>query len=105
MEAYLPPYGWVSFDVSETQVMINNLRKNPELSSDLRGKLIAACQDRLFRGFREDTWFLQTRGSDYNLVPPAAKKVAIVRTIYAEADGIAFPNPTRLIKIAESFRG
>jgi len=36
---------------------------------------------------------LQTRGTDYDLAPPAAKRVAVVRTIYAEADGVALPEP------------
>ncbi len=93
MEAFLPPYGWVSFDVSETQLMMNHLRENKDLSPELREKLVAACQRRLLQGFRENTWFLQTRGSDYDLEPPAKNKVAVVRTIYAEADGVALPEP------------
>jgi transglutaminase-like putative cysteine protease len=93
MEAFLPPYGWVSFDVAETQVLMNAIKKNADLDAPTKDKLIRAAQDRLFKGFRDNTWFLQTRGSDYDLEPPAAKKAAVVRTIYAEADGVAFPEP------------
>ena len=93
MEAFLPPYGWVPFDVSETQNMMNAIKKNAELDPGTKEKLVKAVQDRLFKGFRDNTWFLQTRGSDYDLEPPAARKVAVVRTIYAEADGVALPEP------------
>ncbi|MFO0965072.1 MAG: transglutaminase domain-containing protein [Gemmataceae bacterium] len=93
MEAFLPPYGWVSFDVSETQQMIKKINDNKDLAPDLKEKLIAAAKDRLFKGFRDNTWFNQTRGSDYELEPPAAKRAAVVRTIYAEADGVALPEP------------
>lgn len=93
MEAYLPPYGWVSFDVSETQRLVQTIQKDKGLGADDKKKLVAAAQDRLKRGFRDNTWYLQTRGTDYDLVPPAAKKVRVVRTVYAEADGQALPDP------------
>jgi transglutaminase-like putative cysteine protease len=93
MEAYLPPYGWVSFDVSETQQLVAAIRKDAKLDDKQKEALMKAAQDRLRHGFRDNTWFLQTRGSDYDLAPPAAKKVAVVRTIYAEADGMALPDP------------
>lgn len=93
MEAFLPPYGWVSFDVSETQRLIADIEKNSELSAEKKANLVKAARQRLLRGFRDNTWFLQTRGTDYELVPPAAKRAAVVRTIYAEADGVALPEP------------
>jgi len=93
LEAFLPPYGWVMFDVSETQKMIAALKKEDKLDESEKAKLIAAAQERLAKGFRDNTWFLQTRGSDYDVAPPAKQKAAIVRTIYAEADGIAFAEP------------
>jgi hypothetical protein len=58
-----------------------------------KAELIAKAQQRLESGFRDNTWFLQTRGTDYDLVPPAAKRVAVVRTAYVEADGVALPEP------------
>ena len=93
MEAYLPPYGWVSFDVSETQNLVNLIKKQTELSPELKDELIKAATDRLSSGFRDNTWYSQTRGTDYDLVPPAKKRAPVVRTIYAEADGIALPEP------------
>jgi transglutaminase-like putative cysteine protease len=93
LEAYLPPYGWVSFDVSETQNLLGLVTKEPNLEDAQRQKLSNLAKDRLLHGFRDNTWFLQTKGTDYDLSPPASKKVAVVRTIYAEADGVPFPEP------------
>jgi transglutaminase-like putative cysteine protease len=93
LEAFLPPYGWVSFDVSETQKMIRTINKDTRLDEREKEGLIRAAQRRLEKGFRDNAWFLQTRGTDYDLAPPAAKRVAVVRTIHAEADGVALPEP------------
>ena len=93
LEAFLPPYGWVSFDVSETQKLTALIRGNSKLTDAEKEALVTAAQTRLTSGFRDNTWFKQTQGTDYNLVPKAAQKVAVVRTIYAEADGVALPDP------------
>jgi transglutaminase-like putative cysteine protease len=93
LEAFLPPYGWVSFDVSETQNMLFAITKDASLDEPTRQNLTEAAKKRLLHGFRDNTWFLQTKGTDYDLEPPAAKRVAVVRTAYAEADGVALPEP------------
>jgi len=93
VEAFIPPYGWVSFDVSETQNLINVIKKSKDLDAKEKDNLIRTATERLASGFRDNTWFLQTCGTDYQLSPPAAKKVPVVRTIYAEADGVALPDP------------
>lgn len=93
LEAYLPPYGWVSFDVSETQRLIEGIQKDKELRVAQKEQLLKLAGERLTRGFRDNTWYALTRGTDYDLAPPAAKKAAVVRTIYAEADGVALPEP------------
>ncbi len=93
LEAFLPPYGWVSFDVSETQKLVTALKKDEKLATEEKGKLIAAAQRRLFSGFRDNTWFLHTVGTDYDLQPPTSHRVAVVRTAYIEADGIPLPDP------------
>ncbi|HTI51092.1 MAG TPA: transglutaminase domain-containing protein [Planctomycetaceae bacterium] len=93
LEAYLPPYGWVPFDVSETQKLIGEIRRADDLGTADKARLSAAARNRLLRGFRDNTWFVQTRGSDYDLAPPATSRVPIVRTIYAEADGVPLPEP------------
>lgn len=93
LEAFLPPYGWVCFDVSETKQLIERIKKDATLEEPRRSALIEAAQRRLSAGFRDNTWFVQTRGSGYELAPPAQRNVAVVRTIYAEADGVAYPEP------------
>jgi hypothetical protein len=83
----------VSFDVSETQRLIEKIRGDAELPQDRREALAEAAMTRLVRGFRDNTWLLQTKGTDYDLAPPASRKVPVVRTIYAEADGMPLPEP------------
>ena len=93
LEAFLPPYGWVSFDVSETQKLVADIAKSGELDDTRKDRLVEAAKKRLLSGFRENTWFLQTKGTDYELEPPANRRVAVVRTAYAEADGEPLPEP------------
>jgi transglutaminase-like putative cysteine protease len=93
VEAFLPPYGWVSFDVSETQNFVNRIKKDDHLDEKQKERLIRAANERLRCGFRDNTWFAQTKGTDYDLAPPANKKVPVVRTIYVEADGEALADP------------
>lgn len=96
LEAFLPPYGWVCFDVSDTQNLVGKILKEKTLDEAAKEKLVSAAQKRLASGFRDNTWFLQTRGSGYDLEPPAKKKAAVVRTVYVEADGetLAEPDPS-----------
>lgn len=93
LEAFLPPYGWVSFDISETQKMASLIRKDATLDDASKERLIAASRARLMGGFRDNTWFKQTQGTDYELVPKARHRVPVVRTIYAEADGVPLADP------------
>jgi transglutaminase-like putative cysteine protease len=93
VEAFLPPYGWVSFDVSETQRMVQAIGGEKKLSDADKKRLTAAARRRLKRGFRENCWLLVTKGANYDLVPKASAPVPVVRTIYAEADGEALPDP------------
>ncbi len=93
MESYLPPYGWVSFDLSETQKLVATINANEQLSGDEKQDLSAQARARMMAGFRENSWLLLTKGTDYELVPKAAEKVRVVRTAYVEADGEALPDP------------
>jgi len=93
LEAFLPPYGWVSFDVSETQKLMADIGKSNDLNHDQKHRLAEAAKNRLLSGFKENTWFLQTKGTDYELEPPASRRVAVVRTAYVEADGEPLPEP------------
>ncbi len=93
LEAYLPPYGWVSFDVSETQKLLAAIKKDGTLDEPRKQELIAAATQRLTSGFRDNTWFCMSRGTDYDLAPKASRKVPVVRTAYIEADGVPLPDP------------
>jgi transglutaminase-like putative cysteine protease len=95
-ETFLPPYGWVTFDVSETQRMIAAVAKDESLDDASRQRLTNAARQRLAAGFRDNTWFMQTRGTDYELVPKASRRVSVVRTAHIEADGapLAEPDPS-----------
>lgn len=93
VEAYLPPYGWVSFDLSETQQLIKRIKADKKLDENKKPKLIRAARARLFGGFRENSWLLLTTGTNYQLAPKAIAPVPVVRTAYIEADGEALPEP------------
>lgn len=93
LEVYLPPYGWVSFDLSETQKLIQQIVADKSLEGERKQQLVASARDRMMRGFRENSWLLVTRGTDYELAPRASQPVRVVRTIYAEADGQPLPDP------------
>jgi transglutaminase-like putative cysteine protease len=93
LEAYLPPYGWVSFDVAETQKLVTSIKKDGSLDEAKQKELMAAATKRLTDGFRDNTWFCVTRGTDYDLAPKASRKVPVVRTAYIEADGVPLPDP------------
>lgn len=93
LEAYLHPHGWVSFDVSETQRFVKHIEATVS-ETERRRALTQAAVARLQRGFRDNTWLLMTKGTDYELAPPAAAgRVPLIATIYAEADGKALPPP------------
>lgn len=103
LEAFLPPYGWVSFDVSETQKLVADIQKSVDIDDAKRMELIALAQERLTSGFRDNTWFLQTQGTDYDLVPAASKRVPVIRTAYIEADGVPLPEPDPADSSQQSF--
>lgn len=93
----------MSFDVSETQNLLAAIAKDEKLGESERKRLQLAARDRLLQGYRDNTWFLQTKGTDYDLEPPATKRAAVVRTIYAEADGVALPEPDPANKQQRTF--
>ena len=93
LEVFLPPHGWVPFDVSETQKLIKLIDKNPELTQEVRKQLADKARKRLLTGFRDNTWLQVTRGTNFVLAPEATQTVPLVRTIYAEADGKPLKDP------------
>jgi hypothetical protein len=104
LEAFIAPYGWVSFDVSETQKLVSEIRDSKDLVEAARREISALAQARLLSGFRDNTWYLQTWGTDYDLAPPAnAGRVPVVRTAYIEADGVPLPEPDPAAKGQTAF--
>ena len=93
LEVFLPPYGWVSYDLSETQKLALAVAADQSLSKQQRESRIDAIKQRTMKGFRENTWLAVTRGVNYETAPPASRPLTIIRTIYAEADGIPLPEP------------
>jgi len=93
VEAFLPPHGWVSFELSETQKMVKKIRASEDLTEEQTDALADAAHQRLLSGFRENSWLLLTKGTDYELVPKASQPVRVVRTAYVEADGEPLPDP------------
>jgi transglutaminase-like putative cysteine protease len=93
LEVYLHPYGWVSFDVSETQRLVKTIEAAGGRAADKKKELVQLALARLELGFRDNTWLLMTKGTDYELAPPASSKVPLISTIHAEADGKPLPLP------------
>lgn len=89
LEVYLPPYGWVTYDLSETQKLALKIQANGNLTAEQQTKMSKQVRQRTLNGFRENTWLLVTRGENYPLAPAASTPVSVLRTIHAEADGIA----------------
>ncbi len=103
LEVYLPPYGWVTYDLSETQKLVAKIATDNSLSPQQRSERIERVKQRTMRGFRENTWLQITRGTNYELSPPASGPVPLVRTIYAEADGQPLLDPDPSNRDANSF--
>ena len=94
LEAFLPPHGWVSFDVSETQRMVQAIGADKKLSDADKQRLTAAARQRLQAGLPREQLAAGDQGHELR---PGAQgvehPVRVVRTIYAEADGQPLPDP------------
>ncbi len=93
LEVFLPGYGWIPFDLSETQKLVQRIQGSKELGIDEKERLTKIARTRLKEGFRENSWLEVTRGTNYELAPKGAAPVKLVRTIYAEADGVPLRDP------------
>ncbi|PIU92333.1 MAG: transglutaminase [Armatimonadetes bacterium CG06_land_8_20_14_3_00_66_21] len=94
LEVYLAPYGWVNFDVSETDKLLTKLEQDETKSPTDKTAARAQTLARLFGGFKDNTWYRMTAGTDYPLVPaPAAANPPLIRTAYIECDGEPLPDP------------
>ena len=93
LEVFLPGYGWVPFDLSESQKLVQRIQASTELRDDEKKRFTKIARTRSKEGFRENSWLEVTRGTNYELAPKASGPVKLVRTIYAEADGVPLRDP------------
>ncbi len=95
-EFYFAGYGWVSFDISETQQLVKKIEKDDQLDAVAKNNKIKSVMDRFEKGFRDDTWYKIADGTSYVLAPATKDETpALVRTAFIEADGktLQDPNP------------
>lgn len=93
-EFYFAGYGWVSFDISETQKVVKKIEKDTTLDDAGKGEKIKSVMDRFEKGFRDNTWYKVTNGTSYPLVPATKSGTpALVRTAVIEADGKPLQDP------------
>jgi transglutaminase-like putative cysteine protease len=94
LEVYLAPYGWVNFDVSETDKLLTKLEQDGKKSDAEKKAFREQTLARLFSGFKDNTWYRMAAGTDYPLVPkPEVSNPPLIRTAYIECDGEALPDP------------
>ncbi len=92
LEVFLPPYGWVPFDLSETDKVLETWEKagmDPAEKASRR----AALMQWLFSGFRDNTWYRTAVGTDFPLVPAVAPNPPLIRTFYIVCDDKVLPEP------------
>lgn len=93
-EMFFAGYGWVSFDVSETQQFVKKIQADPSMSAQEREKKVAMVMDRFYSGYRDNTWYQSSSGTNFDFVPKtAAGTPPLVRTAYIEADGVPLKDP------------
>lgn len=92
VEVFLLPYGWVPFDLSETDKVLEQLAKS-DLPSEIKTQKREEILRWLFSGFRDNTWFRVTIGSDFPVVPPVAPNPPVIRTAYIVCDDQVLPDP------------
>jgi transglutaminase-like putative cysteine protease len=93
-EFYFSGYGWVSFDVSETQRLTKKIEKDATLDAIAKREKIKNVRDRFEKGFRDNTWYKIADGTSYTLAPATKSETpALVRTAFIEADGKPLQDP------------
>ncbi|MDQ3315053.1 MAG: methyltransferase domain-containing protein [Verrucomicrobiota bacterium] len=94
VEFYFADYGWVSFDISETQKVVKKIEQNTTLDDAAKGEKIKGVMERFEKGFRDNTWYKVANGTSYPLVPATKSGTPpLVRTAVIEADGKPLQDP------------
>lgn len=92
LEVFLPPYGWVPFDLSETDKLLDQIAKS-DLPAEVKAQRREAVLRWLFSGFRDNTWYRVTIGTDFPVVPSVAPNPPVIRTAYIVCDDKVLPDP------------
>ncbi len=92
LEVFLLPYGWVPFDLSETDKVLEQIAASP-LPAAEKARKRAEILGWLFSGFRDNTWYRTAVGTDYPVVPPVAPNPPVIRTFYIVCDDKVLPDP------------
>ncbi len=93
-EFYFAGYGWVSFDISETQKVVKKIEQDTTLDDAAKGEKIKGVMERFEKGFRDNTWYKVANGTSYPLVPATKSGTPpLVRTAVIEADGKPLQDP------------
>ncbi len=92
LEVFLPPYGWVPFDLSETDKVLEQIQKS-DLPERVKERKRSEILRWLFSGFRDNTWYRVTVGTDFPVVPPVAPNPPVIRTAYIVCDDKVLPDP------------
>lgn len=92
LEVFLPTYGWVTFDLSETDKLLEQIERS-DLPAEAKVRKRDEILRLLFSGFRDNTWYRVSIGTDYPVVPPVAPNPPVIRTAYIVCDDKVLPDP------------
>ncbi|MCS7222993.1 MAG: transglutaminase family protein [Armatimonadetes bacterium] len=92
LEVYLPPYGWVPFDLSETDKLLTKLEDLP-LTEREKQTIRRRILNRFLSGWRPNVWFRSTIGSDIPIQPAIVPNPPVIRTAYLAYDNRVVPDP------------
>lgn len=92
LEIFLAPYGWVPFDLSETDKLLDRISQ-AQLPDVDKKRLRQRILRWLFRGFRNNTWYRASIGTDFPIIPQVAPNPPVIRTAYIVCDDRVLPDP------------
>ncbi len=92
LEVYLPPYGWVPFDLAETDKVLTKLEESP-LPAGEKERIRTAILSRFLSGWRPNVWIRHSIGTDIPIQPAVISNPPVIRTAYLAYDDRVVPDP------------